>query len=167
MSCTFILLNISTQAQGLACWSGRSGRQSISHKEEGPFVSVIPSKWQANINHPNSRDRLSSHEVACSGALCNHQRKEASLSPRPEMSALNLPSLIQGTEHAHGIPLRFPSPSQRKILHVGRPLRTYAFGLHAVYVCGQICDYNTHDDNDIMIVNMVSSTPPSRDRGDV
>lgn len=43
-------------------------------------------------------------------------------------------------------------------MHVGRSLGTYAFGLHAVYVCSQVCDYNVHDDNDIMIVNMVSST---------
>lgn len=34
-----------------------------------------------------------------------------------------------------------------------------ALGLHAVYVCGQLCDYDTHNNNGIMTVNPVPSTP--------
>lgn len=57
-------------------------------------------------HHPNSRDHLSSYEVACSCAICDpHQKKGASLAL--EMSVLDIPSLIQGIDHAHEIPLRF------------------------------------------------------------
>lgn len=114
---------------------------------------LLSSKEISTKYHPNSKDSLSSYEMACSDAVCNsHQRKGASLSP--EISAPNLPSLIQGTHHAHGILLMFSSPLETKISHRGRPTwNVFLRVLHTVY-----------NDNDIMTANTVPSISPPRNR---